>query len=105
MGRTFINLSFRDRDFIIEYNRSSVKYVLTHQKEELIDQLIVMIKGGLLMHHEKEMPTDDEVFGWVMALGDDMKVFAETLEEMVQGVLSTFEEDRKNLKWGKVNEA
>ena len=54
------------------------------------------------MHHADNMPSDEEVFGWVMAIGDDTKAFAEALQQMVQEVLDTFENDRKNLKWGKI---
>lgn len=99
-----IELSFYDRDYIIEYNRASVKEFLKHKDDgDDIDQVVALIKSGLLAHHADDMPTDDEVFGWVMALGEDMKDFAEALKGMVQDVLNAFQADRKNLKWGKVN--
>ena len=97
-----IELSFYDKKYVIEFNRNSVKYVLQHTKGDGIEQAIVLIKGGLLMHHENDMPTDDDVLGWVLALGDDIGEFAKTLQEMVADVMKTFENDRKNLKWGKV---
>lgn len=99
-----IELSFYDKDYIIEFNRASVKEFLKHKDDgDEIDQVVALIKSGLILHHANEMPTDDEVFGWVMALGEDMKDFAEALKGMVQDVLNALQADRKNLKWGKVN--
>lgn len=101
MGRK-INLDFYDKKYTIEYNRYSVKNVLENGSDKPIDQAINLIKSGLIMHHKDDMPTDDMVFGWVLAMGKDMEEFAKALQEMVQDVLKTFEEDRKNLKWAKV---
>lgn len=102
MARTNIKLEFEDKTYIIEFNRSSVRDFLKIKEADPIDQAIHMIKVGLKMHHANEMPDDDQIFGWVMAMGDDMKEFGETLQTMVQEVLETFKQDRKNLKWGKV---
>lgn len=102
MGRKQIKLSFKDKDYIIEFNRMSVKEVLKNDSGDEIDQIIALIKAGLKMHNEDDMPTDDEIFGWVMALDEDVKPFANALQEMVQDVLDTFKDDRKNLKWAKV---
>ena len=102
MARKQIELKFYDKTFTIEYNRSSVKDVLKHQEEDEMDKIVHLIKSGLIMHHENELPSDDEVFGWVMAMGDDIGEFANALQEMVQDVLDTFKNDRKNLKWAKV---
>lgn len=97
-----IELSFYDKKYVIEYNRASVKeFILTKPKDEF-EQIVLLIKCGLNMHHKKDMPSDDDIIGWVMALGDDVKPFAEALHNLIQGVLDTFQEDRKNLKWGKV---
>ena len=97
-----IELSFYDKKYVIEYNRASVKeFILAKPKNEF-EQVVLLIKCGLEMHHKKDMPSDDDIFSWVMALGDSMKSFAEALRDLIQGVLNTFEEDRKNLKWGKV---
>ena len=97
-----IKLSFKDKDYIIEYNRMSVKQVLKIKTEDDIDQVIALIKAGLTMHHKDELPSDDEIFGWVLALDEDTTEFAKALQEMVQDVLDTFKDDRKNLKWAKV---
>ena len=102
MVRKQIELSFYDKTYIIEYNRASVRAVVKEEKQDTIDQVVNLIKCGLIMHHEHELPSDDEIFGWVMALGDDIKEFAEALQELVQAVLDTFKNDRKNLKWGKI---
>ena len=102
MGRK-IELDFYDKKYTIEYNRYSVKCVLTNNKsDEPLNQAINLIKCGLIMHHENELPTDDVIFGWVVAMGKNLEPFAEELRNMVQDVLKTFEEDRKNLKWAKV---
>ena len=97
-----IKLSFKDKDYIIEYNRMSVKQVLKIKTGDDIDQVIALIKAGLTMHHKDELPSDDEIFGWVLALGEDTTEYAKALQEMVQDVLDTFKDDRKNLKWAKV---
>ena len=97
-----IELSFYDKKYIIEYNRASVREVLKNDKGDEIDQIVALLKAGLTMHHKEELPSDDEIFGWVLALGEDTKQFAEALQEMVQDVLDTFKDDRKNLKWAKV---
>ena len=102
MARTNIKLEFEDKVYIIEFNRSRVRDFLKIKEADPIDQAIAMIKVGLKLHHADEMPSDDQVFGWVMAMGDDMNTFAQTLQTMVQEVLETFKQDRKNLKWGKV---
>ena len=102
MART-IKVSFYDKDYTIEFDRSSVRYVLEHTKEDGMQQAIVLIKGGLLKHHKNELPSDDDIFGWIMAMGKEMTEFASALQEMVQEVLKAFEDDRKNFKWAKVN--
>lgn len=101
MGRK-IELEFYDKKYVIEYNRSSVREVLNNKSDDDLENAIILIKSGLVMHHKDELPSDEDIFAWVMALGDDISEFANALREMVQGVLDTFKEDRKNLKWGKV---
>lgn len=101
MGRKQINLEFYDKKYIIEYNRSSVLEVVGIKEENDLDKIVGLVKAGLKMHHENDMPSNDEVKGWLIALGDNVKDFAEALQEMVQDVLETFKSDRKNLKWGK----
>lgn len=96
-----IELEFYDKKYTIEYNRASVKEVLLANDKDQLGQVVALIKAGLLIHHKDEMPTDDEIFGWVMAMGEEVKQFAEALQEMIQEVVSTFENDRKNLKWRK----
>ena len=97
-----IELEFYDNTYIIEYTRASVKEIFLKEGKDEIEQVVALIKGGLQLHHKDNMPTDDEIFGWVMALGEDLKPFAEALQAMVQEVLETFKTDRKNLKWRKV---
>ena len=96
-------MSFYDRNYIIEFDRASVKEFLKVKDDgDEIDQVIALIKSGLVKHHKDEMPSDDEIIGWVMAMGEDLKGFAEALQGMVQDVLTALKADRKNLKWGKV---
>ena len=98
-----INLSFNDKDYVIEYNRASIKeFLKVKDKLDDLDQVIALIKCGLTMHHKNDMPTDDEVFGWVLAMGDEVKDFAEALREMVEEALNAIKTERKNLKWEKV---
>jgi len=98
-----IELSFYDKKYTIEYNRVSVKEFLQLKGTgDEIDQAVALIKCGLAMHHKNDMPKDSEVLGWVMALGEDLKEFADALTGMVQDVLTTLQTDRKNLKWAKV---
>ena len=98
-----IELSFNDKAYVIEYNRASIREFLKNKegKDEL-EQVVELVKAGLLLHHQNEMPSDDNVFGWLMAMGEDLKDFADALHGMVQDVLNTIKEDRKNLKWEKV---
>lgn len=97
-----IELEFYDKKYTIEYNRASVKEIFAKKSEDDIEQVVALIKGGLILHHKDDMPSDDDIIGWVIALGKDLEPFATALKEMVQEVINTFESDRKNLKWRKV---
>lgn len=97
-----IELSFYDKNYTIEYNRASIKEFLTFKGKDDIEQAVALIKCGLIKNHKNDMPKDDEIIGWVLAMGEDIKPFAEALQEMVQDVLNSLKTDRKNLKWEKV---
>lgn len=107
-----IELSFYDKKYVIEFDRESVKEFF-RQKDEILkesddpidnaEQLVAFIKCGLIKHHKNDMPSDDDIFGWVMAMGEDAMPFMEALRDMVNDVLTVVQTDRKNLKWGKVN--
>lgn len=98
-----IELSFYDNKYTIEYNRASIREFLSLKNvDNEIDQVVALIKCGLQMHHEDDMPSDEMIVSWVLALGDDVKPFAEALTSLVQDVLEALKADRKNLKWGKV---
>ena len=98
-----IELSFNDKNYTIEYDRASIREFLKHKDEgDEIEQIINLVKCGLIKHHKNDMPSDDDVFGWVMVMGESVKDFAEALHEMVQDVLDTFKTETKNLKWEKV---
>lgn len=96
-----IELEFYNKKYIIEYNRSAVLNVVSFEGGNNLETIVNLIKCGLVKNHENDMPTDDDIKGWILALGDDLMPFAEQLKEMVQDVISTFENDRKNLKWRK----
>ena len=99
-----IELSFYDKNYVIEFNRASVKgFLKVRNGGDELDKVVALIKSGLLMHHANDMPEDDEVYGWVLAMGEDIKPFAEKLQGMVQEVLNALTADRKNLKWREVN--
>ena len=97
-----IELEFNDKKFTIEYDRASVREFL-RVKENIsdLDQAVALIKCGLLKHHKDDMPSEEDILGWVMAM-EDLNEFAKALSEMVQDVLSAIKTDRKNLKWAKV---
>lgn len=101
-----INLSFYDKEYTIEYNRAVIKDFLKNQEvienKPQIEQVVILIKYGLTMHHEKEMPSNDNILDWVLALGDSQTAFVEALRSLIQGAIASIEEDRKNLKWAKV---
>lgn len=98
-----IELSFYDKKYTIEYNRMSVKeFFMNEGKGDDLDKAVTLIKCGLKMHHAEDMPSDADILGWVMALGEGLNDFAQALRGMIQDVLLVLETDRKNLKWGKV---
>lgn len=98
-----IELSFYDKNYTIEYNRMSVKeFLMNKDKGDELDKAVTLIKCGLKMHHADDMPSDADILGWVMALGEGLDDFAKALTGMIQDVISVLETDRKNLKWGKV---
>lgn len=98
-----IELSFQDKKYTIEYNRASIKeFIAVRNKGSDFDKAVALIKCGLLKHHSQEMPDDDAVLGWVMAMGEDLKDFIEALQGLIQDALNVIKADRKNLKWEKV---
>lgn len=102
-----IELSFYDRDYTIEYNRAIVKEFLKNkskiEEKTDIEQVIILIQYGLKMHHKDEMPDEDVILDWALALGNSLKDFVEALRDLIQGAIASIEEDRKNLKWAKVD--
>ena len=107
-----IEVKFYDKDYIIEFDRESVKDffklkgALNKKEKDPMEQtklLIALIKCGLIKHHADDIPSDDVVFGWVMAMGKDAPKFMEALRDMVNDVITTVETDRKNFQWGKVD--
>lgn len=114
-----IKLQFHDKEYIIEYsNRAEVlsyfaeldivsKNVAGKDKEVDVENfdvengfnaLILLIKAGLVEHHKDDMPSDSELARWVLIIPNPNE-FYETLRGMVQDVISTINDDRKNMKW------
>lgn len=105
MGR--IKLKFKDKEYIIEYaNRIEVKdYFAQLSKlkgkddyKSGIKALVLLLKAGLVEHHESEMPSDRDLENWATSIPNADK-FYEKLMSMVQEVLNTIEQDTKNLNW------
>jgi len=114
-----IKLNFRDKTYIIEYsNRSEVlgyfselnklssKVVEDNGKVDVenldvegsLDALKLLLKAGLVEHHKDDMPSDKDLENWVLIIPNATK-FYETLMSMVQDVISTIEDDTKNMSW------
>ena len=113
-----IKLKFYDKEYIIEYkNREEVKAYFAHLKElyptlEKIDvkkepekyvdistkALVLLIKAGLVEHHENEMPSDDVIANWSTTI-PNANEFYKMLMSMVQDVVNSVEQDAKNLSW------
>ena len=107
-----INVEFYDKKYTIEFDRESTKEFFKIRKDfnketkdplDKTRQLIDLIKCGLMKHHADDMPSDDEVFGWVLAMGEDAKPFMEALVDMINEIMQTVQTDRKNFHWGKAN--
>lgn len=99
-----IEINFNDKTYLIEYNRRAVLNFMASQTKESDDfaSAVKLIKCGLLKHHEKEMPSDDEIFGWVILMGEDAKAFVSALKDSVQEVIEVIkaEKEKSGFKWG-----
>ena len=102
-----IKLQFYDKTYTIEYaNRIEVKEYFAQLSEIKDDKtiessmkaLIILLKAGLIEHHEKEMPSDKDIERWATSMPNAQK-FYKTLMSMVQEVVSAIDSDTKNLKW------
>ena len=104
MART-IKLKFYDKTYIIEYaNRNEVREYFAKLKDfmpQLTDiskgkqtensevlktgmsTLRILIKAGLLEHHQDDMPSDKDVDRWVSSMPNTEKFFS-TLMSMIQ---------------------
>lgn len=102
-----IKLSFYDKTYTLEYaNRIEVKNYFAEMSkikddgtlESSIKGLVLLLKAGLIAHHEKDMPSDNDIERWATSIPNP-KEFYETLMEMVREVVNVIEQDTKNLKW------
>lgn len=108
MGRKEqIKLKFHDKTYIIEYaNRFEVKQYFAElsklsNKKDLasgVKALSLLIKAGLVEHHEKDMPSDKQIEVWATSIPNSEK-FYEKLMSMVQAVVQEIDDDTKNLNW------
>ena len=99
-----INIEFNDTTYTIEYNRESVVKLMGSLKDEdsELEQAIVIIYYGLWKHHKNNMPDMDDVYGWVIAMGEgQLKDFVEALRVSIQEVIETVKSEQKqgNFKW------
>lgn len=103
-----IKLQFYDKTYTIEYaNRSEVKEYFA-QLQPLIGQeenaknsikaLTILIKAGLVEHHENDMPSDADIDRWITSIPNPDE-FYKKLMSMVQLVINSIDSDSKNLKW------
>ena len=76
-----------------EYSKISADYVNISLKT-----LSMLIKAGLIEHHKDDMPSDESITAWVSIIPNG-KEFYKKLMSMVQDVVSSVEQDRKNLNW------
>ena len=100
-----IDVEFSDKKYTIEYNRRSVVEFMTMQNDSdnSIKVATKLIQCGLLKHHEHELPSEDEIVGWVIAMGEDAPKFVEALKTCIDDVLATIKADKENksgFKWG-----
>lgn len=99
-----IDLQFNDKKYSIEYNRESILKLMANRKDDddIFDMAIQLIECGLLKNHKNEMPSRDDIVGWLLSMGDDLPKFVEALQESVSEVLEVIQSDQKskNLKWG-----
>lgn len=102
-----IKVQFDDKTYILEYNRESIIKLMSSlsDDESEIEQAINIIYYGLWKHHANEMPEKDLIYGWVIAMGSDLKPFVEELQKSIQEILETVKGEQKqgNLKWEVVN--
>lgn len=98
-----IDLQFKDKTYSIEYNRESIVKLMSKrsQDKDTFDLAIDLIECGLMKNHKDETPDREEIIGWLLALGDDLKPFVEALQESVEAVINVIKDDQKskNLKW------
>lgn len=101
-----INVEFNDRKYIIEYNRRSIVKLMESQneKDSEIESAVKIIYYGLYKNHSNDMPDMDDIYGWIIAMGEQLKPFVEALNGLIQDVLTTVknEQENKGFKWGVV---
>lgn len=102
MGRK-IDLEINGNTFTIEYDRASVyKYIANKEDSETItiEDAVDLVYFGLLKNHEEEMPTKDDIFGWLLGI-EDLTAFYTEVTKSIEEVLTAIEQDKKgNVKWG-----
>lgn len=104
MGR-IIDIEFNGKPYVIEYDRYSVLRFMEKQQgkgaQDNLSNAINLVACGLLKHHANGMPSDDEILGMLLALGDDLKPFTEELSKCLEEVITSLKGSQEgNLKWG-----
>lgn len=98
-----IDLQFKDKTYSIEYNRESIVKLMAKrsQSDDTFDLAINLVECGLMKNHKNDMPDREEIIGWLLAMGDDLKPFVEALQKNVEEVINLIKDDQKskNLKW------
>lgn len=98
-----IKIEFNDKTYVLEYNREAIVKLMGSQKDDdsEIAQAVNVIYYGLYKHHKYDMPDKDDIYGWVIAMGEQLKPFVEALQKSIQEILETVKSEQKqgNLKW------
>lgn len=105
MGR-IIDITFNEKTYSLEFDRYSVLKFMEAQNGEPkaeISNAIALVRCGLIKHHSRDLPSEDEIFGWLIAMGEeDLKAFISELNKCIEEVTTALKETKKtgNLKWG-----
>ena len=106
MGRTIdIELKLEDgktKNLTIEYDRETVLQLMEAQNKEQsgVSSAIDILYYGCLKHHRNNMPSREEL-ALLMVSVDDFEGLIKMLTEMVQEVVSAFQQTKSqgNSKW------
>ncbi len=98
-----INIEFNDKKYSIEYNREAIVKMLSSNKNDdsEVEQAVSLIYWGLYKHHKNEMPEREEIYSWLLSMGDQVESFVKALQSSIEDVLTAVGKEQKqgNFKW------